>query len=109
MALIVWSVAWFHSSNASGWAFHPSKETQYGPHVASAHRFKFWFGRLTAGRGRRLPFACTIKRVPHTHTYYHKYISVSPGINGRGQAQVNGHEGQTEEPKRECNCDEELD
>lgn len=37
-----------------------------------------------------------------------KHFSTSPGINRRGQAEVNWHEGQTEEPKRECDGNKEL-
>ena len=85
--------------------------TQYEPHVASAHRFEM-FGlerkRLTPDQRRRFPIISEPTHAHHILKFITKHITSSPGINGRGQAQVNGHEGQAEEPKRECNRDEEL-
>ena len=86
------------------------QRTQYDLHVVSAHRFEMleFFG-LDGYEGTcRDDDFLSVAPPPfrrRTRTAY----SALPGINRRGQAQVNGHEGQAEEPKRECNCDEELD
>ena len=85
------------------------QRTQYDPHVASAHRFEMLFFLVWTAEGTcRDDDFLSVAPPPfrrRTRTAY----SALPGINRRGQAQVNGHEGQAEEPKRECNCDEELD